>query len=291
MSASTTENKIIKSLIKSSNLSIMEFHNGVNEFKKCDNNCILLSIYRCIEGYNDDKLEFGVRMYYSNIVDPLNESQKMGRFNRWYNNDENEVKQVGYYCSLEINDNKEELRKSLIMRFKSWITFAKQYNKSGGKSVNDKKKEIRELINLYVDADIIAFNEIDIEKDIIDSYEQKEFDKYKIKQALILENKKNKNKINTKSMYDEWAILNNYPICDELEEYGFNNFMWLFNMKEDEYLSFTELKKLCKSYQGNHINKTPAEIYQELINEGHCMPQEPEHFYGKKFSNFNDLFN
>ena len=274
MSTMFNEDKQMKKLIEKSGLTNKQFENGINEFIKYDCDCILLSVYRAIEGFDDDKLEFGVRMYYSNLCDPLNESQKMGRFNRWFNGDKNEIKQIGYYCSLEINDNIEELRKSLIMRFKSWITFAKQYNKSNGKSIDDKKKEIRELINLYVDADIIAFNEIDIEKDIIDSYEQKEFDKHKIKQALILENKRRtkNNKINTKSLYDEWALLNNYPICDELEEYGFNNFVWLFNMKENDYLNWTELKKLCKSCQENHINKNPAEIYQILIDEGHCIP-------------------
>ena len=101
-----------------------------------------------------------------------------------------------------------------------------------------------------------------------------EFDKHKIKQALILENKRRtkNNKINTKSLYDDWALFNNYPICDELEEYGFNNFVWLFNMKENDYLNWMELKKLCKSYQENHIDKNPAEIYQILIDEGHCIP-------------------
>jgi hypothetical protein len=294
MSITSSDNKQIKSLIDKSGLTNKQYEDGVNEFKKCDNNCILLSIYRCIEGYNDDKLEFGVRMYYSNIVDPLNESQKMGRFNRWYNNDENEVKQVGYYCSLEINDNTEELRKSLIMRFKSWITFAKQYDKSIGKSIDERKKEIRELINLYVDADIIAFNEIDIEKDIIDSYEQKEFDKHKIKQALILENKRRtkNNKINTKPLYDDWALLNNYPTCDELEEYGFNNFIWLFNMKENDYLSWPELKKLCKSCQENNIDKNPAEIFQILIDEGHCIPSiNMLHQIYKDYKSIRSLFN
>jgi hypothetical protein len=64
----------------------------------------------------------------------------MGRFNRWHNNKPDGLKKIGYYGSLEISDNKEEIRNSLIQRFKSWITFARSYDKgTSGKSKETKE--------------------------------------------------------------------------------------------------------------------------------------------------------
>ena len=109
---------------------------------------------------------------------------------------------------------------------------------------------------------------------------------------MIRENIKRdiKNIINTKSQYDEWALEMNYPICNELEEKGFSDFKWLFNMKTEEYLKWGTLKNICKEWQNKYQNKKPYELYQIMLNNGINIPIEPEHFYEKQFTNLNDLF-
>ncbi len=154
MSISGKEKKSIDDLVKKTGLKISDFNNAINKFLSLDSNAILLSVMRATEGFDDDKLEFGIRMYYSNTVDPLNESQKMGRFNRWYANEPNKLKTHGYYASLEISDNKEEIKKSLILRFRSWIAFAKTHKTNSSTVVLTVEKihqELKELINTYVD--------------------------------------------------------------------------------------------------------------------------------------------
>ncbi len=293
MSVSDNEKDIMNKLIKNSGLTKDDFDNGIDNFTKLEKNAILLSVMRATEGFDDDKLEFGIRMYYSNSIDPLNESQKMGRFNRWHENKSDGLKKGGYYGSLEVSDNKEEIRNSLIQRFKSWIAFARSYNKeTNGKSKDKKESEIKEIIEKYVDISTLEYYEIDIEKDIIKAMENKEFDKYKIRHALVQENNKRgeKDKINTKSIYDIWALEMNYPICDELEEKGFSDFKWLFSMKTDDYLKWSELKKICKEYQSDNPDIKVHELYKIILEKENNIPIEPENYYKKQFTNFNDLF-
>ncbi len=96
MSISTKESVQLTELVTESELKITDFDNGINTFLNSNSNAILLAVGRASEGFDDDKLEFGVRMYYSTQVDPLNESQRMGRFNRWYQNNTNGLKTQGY---------------------------------------------------------------------------------------------------------------------------------------------------------------------------------------------------
>ncbi len=301
MSITSKESEELSELIKISELTSEDFDSGIGKFLKLGSNAILLAIGRASEGFDDDKLEFGVRMYYSTQVDPLNESQRMGRFNRWYQNNSVGLKTQGYYASLELSDNTESIRKSLISRFKSWIAFAKTYSntngsneeKNGNKNIEQKQKEIIELIHMYVNIDTLKIYEIDIKKDIIDALTNKSFDKYQIRNALRRENQKRseKDKINIKSKYDIWAIQNDFPICDELEEYGFSDYKFLFDLNEDKYLSWSDLKKLCKEYQNKHGDLKISEIYNKMIEENQNVPIEPEEIYKKNFTNLNDLFN
>ncbi len=85
-------------------------------------------------------------------------------------------------------------------------------------------------------------------------------------------NNKNNKKINTKSLYNEWAILNNFPISDELEEKGFNDFKWLFDIKDTDYLSWNELKKVCKEYQEKYSETIPNKIYELMLKENINIP-------------------
>ena len=314
ISISSCENKIISNLIKESGLSDYDFSNSINKFLQIQTNCILLSVYRFTEGADDDRLEFGINMYWSNTFDsdPLTQAQKMGRFNRWVNGDPNGIKQCGYYASLEISNNTESIRKSLINRFRSWIAFARTYSSSSqsGDQKNSildlihdqndkdvKEKEIIELVTMFVDIQTLNFYQIDIKADILANNSTTDFDKYKIKNALVRTNKKKsiQDQINTKSKYNEWAILNDFPVSDELEEFGFNDFKWLFSMDSNDFVSWSELKKLSKQFQqanmGLGLGLSLAKIYDAMIRENPRVPDMSmlNQLY-KEYKSLRDIF-
>jgi len=290
MSIKANENKQMKKLIKDSALTESDFSSAIDIFPSRDTKTILLSVLRATEGFDDDKAEFGIRMYHSTIIDPLNESQRMGRFNRWYKGNPDEVKKFGYYGSLEISDNKEEIKKSLIQRFRSWITFAKTYGKDYKfgeiKPKEEKEEEIKKIVEMYIDKDLLEMHEIDIQKDIINSMKTMEFDKYKIKNALKLYNSKN-DKINTKSAYDSWALIYDFPLSEELEEKGFNDFKWLFDIKDNDYLSWRDLKKLCKEYQNKYGDVVIRDLYSKIENDYEKIP--PISMLKQLYKDYNSL--
>lgn len=297
-STQSTDNKIITDLIKKADLSDYDLPNSISNFISTKSNSILLSVFRFTEGSDDERLEFGVKLFYSSsLSDPLNESQKMGRFCRWINNDPNGIKKFGYYASLEISDNKEEIRKSLINRFKSWIGFVRSHSTSNIsnnliKPKEQIEKEIKTIIDLYVDIDTINTFQIDIEQDIIKAYSNRTSDITKISNALKVENSKRNNAdiIDTKSKYDIWAIKYDFPTSDELIESGFNDFTKLLGLNVDKYLTWGELKKLCVKYQKKYSSEKPIDIYRIMKNENRNVPDEPEEIYKNKFTNINDLF-
>ena len=98
--------------------------------------------------------------------------------------------------------------------------------------------------------------------------------------------------INTKSKYDEWAILKDYPMSDILEEYGFNNFKWLFGMNDSDYLSYSELVKICKEYKEKYETEhlSPVKLYSILQKDNDKIPEDPESYYNTHFISYNDLF-
>lgn len=299
MSVSKSDNNTIQNLIKNAKLSNYNFDNSISNFLTIKSNCILLAVFRFIEGSNDDYLEFGVKIFYSfALSDPLNESQRMGRLSRWIGGDPEGIKQCGYYASLEIVDNYDEIKKSLINRFKSWIGFVRTYssNQNNQNIIKNKEqieKEIKEIIDLYVDIDTIKTFQIDIDKDIIQAYSNRTSDITKIINALKIENSKrnSSDKIDTKSKYDIWAIKYDYPICDELIESGFNDFAKLFNLDTDKYLSWNELKKICKEYQNKYPSKRPIELYEIIKNENIGLTDvEMLHQIYEEYNSLKNLF-
>jgi hypothetical protein len=286
MSVSKADNLNLLNLVKKADLVNYDFDNAISHFIGIKSNCVLLSVFRFVEGSDDDRLEFGVKMFYSTCLsDPLNESQKMGRFSRWFGNNPNGIKQCGYYASLEISGDLDQIKKSLINRFKSWISFVRSFSSNSNNLVDNKiktkeqiQKEIKVILDLYVDIDTINTFQIDIQSDIINYYTNSNSDITKISNALKLYNSKSEpNKlIDTKSKYDVWAIQYGYPSCDELIESGFNDFTKLFNLDSQKYLSWTELKKLCKEYQNKYSNLRPIEIYNIMKKENFKISDEPE---------------
>ena len=72
MSASNSDNQIIKKLINYSSLNFDEFDKGIEKFLSIQSNAILLAIGRGIEGLDDHRLEFGIRLYWSESLNSLN---------------------------------------------------------------------------------------------------------------------------------------------------------------------------------------------------------------------------
>ena len=252
------------------------------------------------EGADDDYLESCVKMFYSSsLSDPLNESQKMGRFSRWLQGNPNGVKKFGYYASLEISDNLEEIKKSLINRFKSWIGFVRTHgtnftNHNQIKTKEQIQKEIREIIDMYVDIDTIKLFQIDIDKEIIQAYSNRTSDIVKITNALKIENSKldKKNQIDTKSKYDVWALTHDFPSSDDLIESGFNDFTKLFNLDVGKYLSWAELKKISKEYQLKYPDLKPSEIYKIMLGDKklNLVDSEMLHQIYEEYNSLRDLF-
>lgn len=281
-------------LVSECGLTKEHFDTAIREFIEEERNALLFVVNRATEGFNDDIIDFFVRMYYSTSNDPVTETQRMGRLNRWFNNDPSKKKK-GYFVTLEISDI-EDIRKSIISRLKSWITFARSYgNNSGGVSGN-KIEQMEKIINKYVSADILKTHNIDLKQDIISAVLNKRKNSLtEVKGELAHENNKRKIKgeeiINTTWLYDEWALDNNYPICDELEEENKKiDWKWFFGTKNNEYVTFAELKKICKENRSNNIKPDELpELYKAIQQKYNGIPPEPDKIY-KNFDTYINLF-
>ncbi len=75
-----------------------------------------------------------------------------------------------------------------------------------------------------------------------------------------------------------------------MEEYGFTDFKFLFDLAESDYLSWNELKKLCKEYQNKHSDIiSPAKIYKKMIEDKYDIP--PIEMLGQLYDEYNSLKN
>jgi hypothetical protein len=168
--------KDISELVKGCNLDKIHFENALINFVKCKDNAILLSVFRAIEGFDDVIVDFGVRMYYSNHTDAVTETQRMGRMNR-----KCDGKNAGYFATLEVEFDKEKMKQDIINRLKNWVAFARSYSKKKNNNKEEKEiqeKQMREIIERYIDTEILEIHNIDIEKEIIRDYELTNSDKY-----------------------------------------------------------------------------------------------------------------
>jgi hypothetical protein len=297
MSYSNKDDEEIIKMINKCKLSKKDFDEGISNFLKCKESAIMMTVFRCCEGFDDDRIDFSVRMYSSNQNDPVLETQRIGRLNRYPNNDST-INKIGYFCTLELNNNIDDIRKSLIKRFKSWILFAKSYGNATEKKItkDERQYELKKILEDYIDIDTLKMYSIDIDKDINISFNTDEFNKIKIKNEIKCENNQRLKKgikiINTKSKYDEWAILKDYPLSDILEENGFNNFKWLFSMDDTYYFNYSELVQICKKYKEKYETEhlSPVKLYSILQKENDKIPEDPEIYYNIHFKSYNDLF-
>lgn len=167
----------ISKLVDECKLNDEHFDEAIKNFEKCEQNGILLSVFRAIEGFDENKIDFGVRMYYSNAVDAVTETQRMGRMNRTC-----KEKMIGYFATLELETDLETMKKNIILRLKNWITFARSYmNKGKLIEKGQMEQQLKEIISMYIDADIIKVHNIDIENEIIKGYESGDMIRDKIR--------------------------------------------------------------------------------------------------------------
>ena len=160
---------------------------------------------------------------------------------------------------------------------------------------------MRNILSLS-NKNVLKIHHIDLKSDIINTILNKRNDKNEIRLAIMKENKnrqqEGKQIIDTKYVYDEWAELNGYPICDELEEMGINDFKWLFGMNDSDYISWSELVRISHEYWKKYGKKFVTyigDLYKKMMIEqkkrGINIPYEPEIYYEKNFVSFMDLFN
>jgi superfamily II DNA or RNA helicase len=292
MTFDNSDNMIIKNNVDKCGLSREHFDTAIEKFLSENKKAILFAVGRCCEGFDDDKIDFCVRMYYSLNIDPVLETQRMGRLNRWYRNDINK-KKIGYFCTLEIKDDITEMRKNILKRLKSWIEFIREYDKSSDNIIKTRKiEEYRKIIDSYASIEDLKMNDIDIEKDIEDMMKKQNYTKEDVRNAIRQEKKKG-NIIDTKPKYDKWSEDNNYPDCDMLEDMGIIKNNELKILFELEYMDWNNFKNFCMDYKKKRKPKiTPVELYNKMKDEyNDLIPDEPDIYYSEQFTNFYDLFN
>jgi len=117
-----------------------------------------------------------------------------------------------------------------------------------------------------------------------------------IRNAIIKENEeridKNKNIINTKKNYNEWAIKNKFPSCNELEERGFTDYKQLFDIKEDDYIGWNKLKGECNIYIKKYPNLSSIDIYNKKMSKDikELPPLSMLNQIYPQYKNLKDLF-
>jgi hypothetical protein len=259
------------------------FDDAIRNFEKCEQNGILLSVFRAIEGFDENKIDFGVRMYYSNTVDAVTETQRMGRMNRTCNG-----KIIGYFATLELETDLETMKKNIILRLKNWITFARSYTNKGKLIEKEKvEQQLKEIISMYIDADIIKVHNIDIENEIIKEYESGDM----IRDKIRTENKRR------------------FELGEELIDTQKKCLQFMSKEKQEEMnyihnwvkfaLSETIFNKISKKYYNNindfvkasnNINIYNAESYKIYHNKDKKLPPY-DYVNSGYYSDLNSKFN
>lgn len=97
--------------------------------------------------------------------------------------------------------------------------------------------------------------------------------------------------IDTVEKFDEWALLNNIPVYDELKEfYDLKDPCWLLGLKKMHFPPWIEFLKICKDYYKNNINKHDNIVdYYNDLKLIYDLPNDPNMVYDK-FDDYYSLF-
>jgi superfamily II DNA or RNA helicase len=133
-------------------------NNNIEYFKEEDSDAILLVVFRATEGFDDPKLDFGIRMYLGQSIDPLLEYQRMGRLTRTYEN-----KTTVNYITIEMIDN-EVLRTSFVKRLADWVKFISDFTQKTRTLKKNKviDKSTVDIMDSFFDFNIENMKSIDI---------------------------------------------------------------------------------------------------------------------------------
>lgn len=285
--------KEIKKLVDKCKLNKEHFDNALNNFESENQNAILLSVFRAIEGFDDEKIDFGIRMYYSNYIDAVTETQRMGRMNRLCTivekNGKESKKVRGYFGTLEIKSDVETMKKNIISRLKNWIAFARSWNDDlnseivdNGKNSIEIKEKLKEIMSTHIDANILNVFDIDIEKEVLQCNESllqefKEIKKY-IKKLNII----SKDEYNNLTEKDKNLIKSPDSYFDNY----WNGWYDYLNINTDKLIKDkTKWKEKCEK-----LNIQSVEDYYEKCKSNHELPIYPNEIY-YNFTNIDNELN
>ncbi len=97
----------------------------LEKYKAKSQNAILCAVFRGTEGFDDPKTDLGIRLYVGKNVDPLLETQRMGRVMRYIK----DVKTSGTYISLELFDNEDQID-HFAQRIGNWVRFIQENSRN-----------------------------------------------------------------------------------------------------------------------------------------------------------------
>lgn len=284
--------KEIKKLVDKCNLDKEHFNKAIKNFELEQQNSILLSVFRAIEGFDDTKVDFGIRMYYSNSINPDTETQRMGRMNRLCEIIEPDgriiKKERGYFGTLEIQSDIETMKKNIILRLKNWIAFVRSWNDDlNNEIINTEKnieikKQLKEIMSMYIDANILEIYNIDIEKEVIQSTENLT-QKFKgIKEYIKKQNIKSKDEYNI-AIKEDINLIKNPD--DYFEDYWIGWYDYLSIDTNNLIKDKTEWKDKC-----HKLNIKSIEDYYEKCKTNHDLPIYPNEIY-YNFTNIENELN
>ena len=305
------------------------FNTNYEEFYKSNGKSVLVCINKCKEGSDIPKIDCGI--YFDGVKNRsiLVCIQTSGRIIR---PDEKKLKTHGHLIDTFILDEKENpqsLTAEKIISYLSRLLNLSDDEYDDQLEFYDKMKKLANNMEydkvtrtLKIKTDKNTKNDVVVELDKMENelkmttYEMdwsfllkqeimKKIDKKfgvdkldikTIRNAIIKENEeridKNKNIINTKKNYNEWAIKNKFPSCNELEERGFTDYKQLFDIKEDDYIGWNKLKGECNIYIKKYPNLSSIDIYNKKMSKDikELPPLSMLNQIYPQYKNLKDLF-
>lgn len=297
-----TNKNIYENLI---NIEFVKSHsqNDINNeeiirFKINHSNMILLVVDRGTEGFDDKYIDFGFDMYLCKKSDPLKKLQKEGRVARIC-----EGKEIGYYGSLIVKHDVNQ-KNNIAKQFADWIKYV--LNNTSIDRLNIKfncveknEDEINDdikinLMNQLIDEfNVVELNYDEIRYEIIKELNNDDaFNVQRIKKQMRMINKlrfKNKEPlIDTKKLYNEYAVIHDLPTDIIIEDNNWTKFLrYDYDEFINNYYTKEELKQIC---QVNNIRNYDMYVeYCKQDNKCYNVDYIVSNVYGNLF-NLDDYF-
>lgn len=278
----------------------------LDDFKKQDSNAILLAVFRATEGFNDVRVEIGIRTYYTKEGDPLLEIQRMGRIMRPYEN-----KQQPKYLTMELYKN--DYRTELVKMIGNWVKFINDsYNNrkyqdnikpKKEKTTIEKRQEYSKIIRDFIefeddyDDNVDEFDFKDIERDILEycvDIGNKPNEQDRLRKIIMIENERRKQNdipiIETRNSYSEFAKEHGNMLIDpDDSKDGIKGFDWIYVLNlPNIYYSWNDAQHYMKNYHKKYPKIKSNKIYEKARKKCDRLPPEPSVYY-TEFTNMDDM--